>query len=153
MVEGWMVVCAYAALKRLGVSRPVKEPRRNTQSTDLVTRSPRIADLVRLAFQFSRPRHATIACALAEPAKNVDGNLTAPRFSKGPRLHYVSWFFRMILGGSRRPAYPQFNYDLASGDHPGFDLRLRAATLNSRINVGHSPAVSNPLATLQIFQI
>jgi hypothetical protein len=44
MVEGWMVVCAYAALKRLDVSRPVKEPRRNTQSTDPVTDGPCIAD-------------------------------------------------------------------------------------------------------------
>jgi hypothetical protein len=74
-VEGWMVGCAHAALKRLGVSRPVKEPGRDAQSTNLIPRSPCIADLVNLALQFSRSTRAMIPCALAEPAQNVDGNL------------------------------------------------------------------------------
>jgi len=61
MVEGWMVVCAHAALKRLGVSRSVIEPRCNAQSTNLVTGSPCIADLVNLALQF-QPLNARNDC-------------------------------------------------------------------------------------------
>lgn len=119
MVEGWMVVCAHAALKRLGVSRSVIEPRCNAQSTNLVTGSPCIADLVNLALQF-QPLNARNDCLRSSGAYLERRWRFCPappsqlvwRFSAGFRrctmvlgtsvfvLEGDSWFFRMILGGS-----------------------------------------------------
>jgi hypothetical protein len=60
----------HAALERLGASGPVKELRRDAQSTNLVTSSPCVTNLVNLALQFSLPTHQRMpnaARALAEP--------------------------------------------------------------------------------------
>jgi hypothetical protein len=56
------------------------------------------------------------------------------------------WFFRIDSWSRKTRGIPPLNYDLGTEDHPGSDLRLRAAILDPDQCV-HSPGVSNPLAT------
>jgi hypothetical protein len=63
-VEAGIVVCSHSALKRPGVSRSVKEPRCDPQSSNLVTGNPSVTDLVNLALQISRPTRAKQLTAL-----------------------------------------------------------------------------------------
>jgi hypothetical protein len=54
-VEARVVVGIHAALEHHGIQRPIKEPRRNTQRTDLITGSPCLPDLLCFGFQDHRP--------------------------------------------------------------------------------------------------
>jgi hypothetical protein len=53
-----VIVRIHATLEISGVRGPVKEPRRDPQSADLVTGSPCVTDLVNLALQFTRRTQA-----------------------------------------------------------------------------------------------
>jgi hypothetical protein len=72
-----MHLCINAALERFGIGRSIKEPRRDTQRTNLITGRPRRTDLVALAIHVINPwlQMHTPNCALAKPGEKLQGSV------------------------------------------------------------------------------